>query len=438
MGVRPSFQAKSAEGRCHNMSDAAETATASVAGERARTKDSVMAASLISAHGFEHMYGRGFLVVIPKIVDELALVNYQAGLMDAARSVSSGLTSMGSGFFADMFQHRRAQILALSMAMIGIGYFLVAVSPTYVLILMALLLPSAGSALWHPPAIGLLSQRFPKRRGLLISLHRSTGNLGDTIGSLLVGSLLIVLGWRWIMGGGTPMLILLALVILLLLRSLGGSKPRDVAFGKNLKAQLHSLRDAFKGRGMGAILPIFVVSAVHGMGDRAFIWMIPLYLSKELGKSDFTVGVHVALLAAPGIIAGPLFGHLSDRIGRKSIIAFIMALASVLPVTMVLGGGGIGTTLSVAAFGLFAFSVNSLTQAAAIDVVEGKQLEGTFIGLMWGSNAFFGAATAVGAGLLADVAGRQAAFYLASSLFFLGFLASLVMPAIKPYRVQPA
>ena len=86
-------------------------------------------------------------------------------------------------------------------------------------------------------------------------------------------------------------------------------------------------------------------------------------------------------------------------------------------------------TLSVALFGLFFFTVNSLTQAAAIDIAEGKRLEGTFIGLMWGSNAFFGAATSIAAGWIIAQFGWQPAFYFASSLFLVGFVASLIMPA---------
>ena len=144
--------------------------------------------------------------------------------------------------------------------------------------------------------------------------------------------------------------------------------------------------------------------------------------------SAFWVGFHVALLAAPGILSGPVFGHLSDRTGRKQIIVVIMATAVVLPVTMVLGGSGLGMTFSIALFGLFLFSVNSLTQAAAIDVAAGKGLEGTFIGLMWGSNAFFGAAASVAAGALVEYLGWHSAFYFAAGLFFVGLLAALVMP----------
>ena len=390
-----------------------------------RTKDSVMATTVIGAHALEHMYGRAFLVLIPQIYIALGLAPIQAGLLDAVRQLSGGATSMTGGFFVDMFQHRRAHILTFSMALIAIGYFLVSIAPTFGLILAALALASAGTALWHPPALGLLAQRFPNRRGLFISMHRSTGNIGDWLGPLIVGGLLAVIGWRWIVGGGTPVLLFLAFVIFLLLRNVGGPKVEGTDYGAKFRNQIRDMRESFRGTGMWWI---FTVSAVRGMGDRSLLWVIPLYLTDQLELSTFWVGFHVALLAAPGIIAGPLFGALSDRIGRKPIIVFIMASAVIFPTTMVLGGDGPGMTISVLLFGLFLFSVNSLTQAAAVDVAAGKGLEGTFIGLMWGSNAFFGAIASIVAGVVVEYIGWDAAFYFASGLFFLGFLSSLALP----------
>ena len=393
--------------------------------EYQRTKDPVMASTLIGAHTLEHMYGRAFLVLIPQIYITLGLAPIQAGFLDAVRQLSGGATSMTGGFFVDMFQHRRAHILAFSMSLIAIGYFLVSIAPTFGLILAALALASAGTALWHPPALGLLAQRFPKRRGLFISLHRSAGNVGDWLGPLIVGGLLAIVGWRWIVGGGTPVLLLFAVVIFFLLRNVGGPKIEGVDYGAKFRTQIRDMRESFKGTGMWWI---FTVSAVRGMGDRSLLWVIPLYLSDQLELSPFWVGFHVALLAAPGIFAGPLFGALSDRIGRKPIIMLIMASAVIFPTTMVLGGDGPGMTVSVLLFGLFLFSVNSLTQAAAIDVAAGKGLEGTFIGLMWGSNAFFGAMASIIDGVVVEYIGWHAAFYFASGLFFLGFLSSLALP----------
>ena len=408
-----------------------------------------MATTVIGAHTLEHMYGRGFLVLIPAIYAALGLNPITAGLMDGVRQLAGGATSMSGGFFVDVFQHRRAQVLTISLALIGIGYLLVAVAPTYGLILTALAIASAGTAMWHPPALGLLAQRFPARRGLFISMHRSTGNLGDWIGPLIVGVLLGAAGgaewwgsewwpwdwsisWRWIVGGGAPIMLTLAAAIFLLLRHVDGPPLPGVDYKAKIRRQLRDMASSFRGTGMWSI---FTVSAVRGMGDRSLLWVIPLYLSQDLGLSPILVSVHVALIAAPGIFTGPLFGALSDRIGRKAITMFIMAATGGITLAIVLLGDGWGMTAMVFLFGVFIFTVNSLTQAAAIDVAEGKGLEGTFLGLMWGSNAFFGAMASVGAGLLANYAGWSSAFYLASGLYFLGFGVSGLMPSGRRARM---
>jgi len=422
------------------MAQSTEDAVPGLTAEQPQTKDSVMATSLIGAHGLEHMYGHSFPVLVTALYADLGLDPIQVGVLSAVRQLSSGATSMASGFFVDMFRHRQAQVLSISMAMIGIGYFLVSVSPTYTLILAALLIASAGSALWHPPALGLLSQRFPERRGLFISLHRSSGNVGDMLGPLIAGGLLAWLSftgsWRWIMGGGTPMLIILALIILVVLWNVAGTKADPVDFASKFKSQLVSLRGAFQGPGMWAI---FTVSAVRGMADRSVIFFLPFYLREELGMGFVLIAFHVTLVAAPGIVSGPLFGMLSDRIGRRSIITFVMAVTVILPLALIMAGDNLIFTLAVVTvFGLFHSVVNSLTQAAAIDHVSGKGLDATFIGLMWGSNAFFGAGAALVAGALAHQYGFAAAFYAGAALFFIGFLVSFIMPRPSLPQMQPA
>ena len=401
-----------------------------------RTSDKTMATTLIGTHGLEHIYAHSFPVLVTAIYESMALDPIQAGVMSAVRQLTGGLTSVGSGFFVDIFRYRSGQVLGISMGLIGLGYLMVALSPTYTILLAALVVASAGSALWHPPALGLLARRFPSQRGLYISLHRSMGNVGDLAGPLIAGALLGVVSWRWIMGGGTPVLLLLGVIVLILLWNVGGPKPGPINLAPTLKSQMISLRESFRGTGMWSI---FIVSAVRGMGDRSYIFFLPFYLRQELGMGFFMVSVHVSLVAAPGIVSGPIFGALSDRIGRKLIIAFLMLIAVVLSITTIIVGGGLLMTLSIGLFGLFHSSVNSLTQAAAIDVAEGRGLDATFMGLMWGSNAAFSAAAAGVLGILINRYNDDwgIAFYSAAILFFVGFLATLAMPNSKSTNSQP-
>ena len=419
------------------MVEAADSIPAPTKPQRDRTSDKTMATTLIGTHGLEHIYAHSFPVLVTAIYETMGLDPIQAGVMSAVRQLTGGLTSVVSGFFVDIFRYRSGQVLGISMGLIGLGYLLVALAPTYLFIIIALVVASAGSALWHPPALGLLARRFPRQRGLYISLHRSVGNVGDLAGPLIAGALLGAVSWRWIMGGGTPVLLLLGVIVLILRWNVGGPKPGPIALADNLKSQLSSLRESFRGTGMW---PIFTVSAVRGMGDRSYIAFLPIYLQEQLSMGPGWIGIYVALVAAPGIVSGPLFGTLSDRIGRKFIIALCMLTAVVLSITTLAAGGNIVLSLlSVTLFGVFHSSVNSLTQAAAIDVAEGRGLDATFMGLMWGSNAAFSSAAFVVVGLLIKLTndGWAIAFYSAAALFFVGFLATLAMPNSRSTNSEP-
>lgn len=417
---------------CDIVAQAAESTERAPLEVRAHTKERAVASGIIGAHTIEHIYSRGFIVLLPHVAATMGISPIYAGLIEAARQLSVGMVSLCSGILVDMYHHRRGQLLAIAMLILGLGYFLVSVvDSVYVLVVVAVMVGSAGSGLWHPPALGLLAERFPRRKGLVISLHRSTGSLGDSIGPVIVGVLLVSLSWQLVLRYGMVLILPLFFLIVAFLRNTGEPEASADSFPRRLASQFRTTSRSFSRFGMMAVM---AVSAVRGMGDRALVLYLPFYMKEDLGKGDVAVGLHVGLLAAMGIFLGPVIGLVSDRTGRKPLIIAIMLVSTVLPVTMVWPGSGLALTVSVVVFGAFFFSVNSLTQAAAMDLTEGQGLEGTAIGLMWGSNAIFGAISPIIAGGLAAVWGFAAAFYYVAALFFLGFLVSLALPWTKPSR----
>ena len=409
------------------MVQAAESADGGVV---VTTGEKATAAGVIAAHTIEHIYTRGFIVLLPHIAASLGLSPIMTGAIDGSRQVSAGLISVTAGILSDMYQHRRGQMLAIAMLIIGFGYFAVSlVVILYVLGIVAVMVGNAGSGLWHPPALGLLAERFPKRKGFVISLHRSTGSLGDFIGPIMIGALLAVLVWQDVLRYGMVLILPLFLAIAVFMRRTGTATPGQGNFWARLGGQFKVTGRSFSGAGMVSVM---LVSAIRGMGDRALVLYLPFYMRENLEMGDLSVGFHVGLLAAMGIFLGPMIGSISDRAGRKELIVGIMAVSMVLPVSMVITGTAVAFTASVAVFGLFFFSVNSLTQAVAIDLTQGQRLQGTAIGLMWGTNAGFGAISTILAGVLSQIWGFPAAFYYASAMFALGFLVSLTMPSLKP------
>ncbi len=432
-----------------------------------RTKGSVMATTLVGAHAFEHLYAHSIPILILAIAQDFQLSALGVGAVVAIRSIFGGVTSTAGGFLVDLFHHRVAWVLSISTFMIGLGYLLMSIAPTYALILCALALGSMGSALWHPPALGLLARRFPERRGLFISMHRSTGSVGDVIGPLAAGALVLgaitwsggaaegsveiswplpwgKVDWRYILGFSTPVMFIATVAIFFLLRNAGSERPVNVNVGARIRTNWAGMKDAFRGTGMWAI---FTVSAVRGMADRSLVFLVPFYLL-EVGINEFQAAVHVMLMVLPGILFGPIIGWSSDRIGRRPLIIFIMASTTVLTMAIILSGSAAGgsdpeaiggytiwITVFVAIYGMLNFSVNNLTQAAAADIAAGRRLESSFLGLMWGNNTLFGAIAAFMIFGPVEWFDWRYGFYVAAAIYFVGFLVSLMIPG-KPHAPE--
>ena len=324
---------------------AREQAAPPNASAQRRGSNAVVASTLIGSHSIQHMYQRGFLVIIPQIYAALGLAPLQVGLLDAVRQGSGGLFSMGGGMMVDRLQHLRGLFLGASLGLMALGYLVVGLAPSYLLILVALSFAASAGSLWHPPALGILSQRYPQRRGLMLSLHRSTGNLGETVAPVLVGALLAVLAWQTVLLWAAVPTFIVAAAIMLLLWNVGGARVSTKQGGRGLGQQFRDLGGLFRNRGL---LSLIVVSGVRGMGDRGLLLFLPLYLSEELGMGSVMQGVHLSLLTAAAIVCGPLIGVLSDRIGRKPVMVGVMAVSAVLAGLMIVGNSGVSLIVLVA------------------------------------------------------------------------------------------
>ena len=153
---------------------------------------------MVVGHAVKHVYNSALQIhLMPEIKLDMGLTATQFGALATARQVTSGVTTMGAGYLGDRFAHRSALMLGISMGMLGVSFFLAGSAATYWLLFAAMLLVGIGPSLYHPPAIGALSRKFPDRRGFAISLHGTGGSVGEVLGaSFLIAALLGVLVWE--------------------------------------------------------------------------------------------------------------------------------------------------------------------------------------------------------------------------------------------------
>ena len=354
--------------------------------------------------------------------------------MEAIRRITSGVASVGGGVLTDRVQHLRGPILAGSIGLMGFGYLIIGIFPNYYVILIALGFAAAAGSIWHPPALGIISQRFPERRGYYISLHRSAGNVGETVAPAVFGLLLGIIAWQAVLWGVFPLALGVAVLIMVYLRNIGGSKQQMVQGGeRSLGAQLGAIGNLLRYRSFVALL---FVGGVRGIADGAVMLWLPIYLHRELEMDAWRIGLYVSLLTAIAIFTGPFFGRLSDSWGRGRVIFVIMACSTVIVSTMIFFNDGLALAGLVALAGVFMFSVNSLTQAGSMDMAEGLNLEGSMIGLLWGVNAFFGALSPIALGFITNWYGVGVFFLYAAIFYAIGTAAALLLPGVLSGRSE--
>ena len=406
------------------------------------TKDHVASGALISSHVLQHTFGHGFFVLLTAMYTTLGLNPVSAGLVGTIRSLGSGSASMLGGVLIDRFQHRRLAVLYLSLITMGFGYMLVALAPTYVLILVALAFTAGAGSIWHPAARSLLSQIYPQRRGFMISLDRSAGNVGDTVGPLAAGALLAYMTWQNIYMLALPLALGVVTFLWLLLRRAEtyqriGARKQEEEEPRTLKQQMVAMKEVLKNSG-SILIVLLIVKSVAGLGQGGLLLWVPLYLSQDQGMGTFAVGVHVALLTGMGVATGPAFGWLSDHRGRVPVILLVLSGKAIIAGLLAVFGTGIMLSILIAALGAFMFGVNSLIQAWALDLADGRKLEGTMMGTMYGVNMIFQGLAPLIVGVVVAAFGFSSLFIYVSSMNAVGLLLIVVLLPVLMRRNRTA
>ena len=354
-----------------------------------------VAGTIITGHGFQHMYADGFLVLIPLIKDAFGVGAVELGVLSTARQAAGGLLSMGGGFLVDMFSGKRALLLATSLFSMGLAYLLAGLAPNFWILVLGVGLGSAAGSFWHPVGLGILSYTFPNNRALMMSLHRSAGSFGETFTPFLVAGALIFVSWRGVLVGGFFLIALVAACLLVILLKIGVPEREHQA--RSTGEQVRSIGGLFKDRALPLLL---LVTGLRGMADRSMIFFLPVLIAQLLrevdpGVSDVriatVVAFHLALMTGTSVVVSPFIGAFSDRVGRKPILVTVLAFSALISILLGLTSTiGVAFAVLVGALGLVRFAGANMAQAASLDIAEGKRLEGSMIGLLWGNNALFG------------------------------------------------
>ena len=378
-------------------------------------------------HGLTHWYPSTFYLLLPIIGTELGLSFSQIGLIMTCQYIAGAIANVPGGMITDTVG-RKGILMALSLFWVGFPYLLMGFSHGYLMLLACVALVGFGNSLWHPTAIPTLARLFPERKGFVLSLHGMGGNVGDAVAPLVVGALLTVLTWREVVVLNVIPGLVMSLLLLVFLGTISlGAKKKSVVDDH----QSQSLADYFRGVPQlfqnRALVVLTMSSAFRAMTQNTLLTFLPVYLAYEMGFSPLWVGAGMFALQAAGFAATPIAGHLSDRMGRRSIMMSSMAMCAVVLVFMGFAGRSHAFIAFVAILGFFLYAIRPVMQAWLLETTP-RNMGGTSIGILFGAQAAGSSIAPLLGGMIADRYGLTATFWFLALTIVIANLFIVAMP----------
>jgi predicted MFS family arabinose efflux permease len=223
--------------------------------------------------------------------------------------------------------------------------------------------------------------------------------------------------------------LVMSLLLLVFLGTISIGKKRKPSVVDDHQKQ--SLGDYFRGVPQlfknRSLMVLTASSAFRAMTQNALLTFLPVYLAYEMGYSPFWVGAGMFALQAAGFAATPLAGHLSDRMGRRSVMMTSMAMTAVVLVFMAIAGKSTAFIVFIAVLGFFLYAIRPVMQAWLLETTP-KNMGGTSIGILFGAQAAGSAIAPLLCGIIADKWGLLATFWFLAFTIVVANLFILAMP----------
>ena len=373
-------------------------------------------------HGGTHWIAAFFYLLLPFITRDLGLSYTDAGLLVSVFHLSSLFANLGSGVMVDVTGRR--VVFQVAALLIGAGaLFTFGVSQGLLVLALLVTLIGASNNLWHPAAIAYLSEMYPANRGYALSIHALGANLGDTLAPLAAGSLLAVLSWQ---GAAVTGAVPVVFIALLIAASLLGKDNRaraatrsPMSFSEYLLGLKRIVRDRM-------VLGLCLMAGFRSMAQNGLLVFLPLFFIDELHTGPIWMGIAIMAMQLGGLVAAPLAGAWSDRIGRRPVVLSGLTVTTIViaAITLISNEVALVATISVLGFALFA--VRPVIHSWMMDLVPAS-LSGSATSLLFGTQALLSATVPPIGGLIADAYGLSAVFYLlAGTMLVANFLVFLL------------
>ncbi len=352
--------------------------------------------ALCAVHGFNDLLQSVVSAVYPMLKDDLSLTFSQIGLITLVYQIAASVFQPVVGYLFD----KQPFVGSLPMGMIftTIGIVLFAYSMNITTVIVSVFLVGMGSSTLHPEASRITSLASHGRRGLAQSIFQVGGNLGTSVGPLLVALIVAPHGRHYIIW----FLLVSAMAFYSMRRICRwySSYLADDSNRKNIVAR-HKKMPLSMGR------TVFVIGVIMVLIFSKYIYMASLtnyytfYLIEQFGVSIKMSQIYLFVFLVATVAGTLVGGPIGDRYGRKPVIwASILGTA---PFSLALPHCGLAMTVVLSFCAGF-----MLSSAFPAILLYSQELLPNKLGLV--SGLFFGFAFGV-AGIAAAILGDYIDMY---------------------------
>jgi len=360
-----------------------------------------------SGHAATHWILGTFYVLLPYITQDLGLSYAQAGGLVTLFHVSSFAANVGSGAIVDI-RGRRVLVQSASVVIGALSLMAMGLAEQAIWLIPLVVLIGITNNLWHPAAISYLSQCYPKNLGYALSIHTLGASIGDAVAPVVAGAMLLWLSWQGTSSLGALPAMGVAALLFIALNKLDAEKSREAKKGSSLGEYFKGVAALVRDR---AVIGLCAMAGLRSMSQSVLLVFLPLYLADVLRVSPVVLGLALMSMQVGGMVAGPMAGIASDRIGRQPVTLMCLTAASVSIAGLTLVDGIALFVVVVSLLGLALFAVRPVIHSWALDLAP-INMSGSVVSLLFGTQSALSALVPVTGGLIADQWGLAAVFYL--------------------------
>ena len=364
----------------------------------------------------------------------------------------NGVTQPFVGRLYDRFGARK--VITISLVVLGVSTMLLSQTNSiwFLVVVYGLVMSVAGGGTSLVTVHALLARWFFRRRGVALSIGTSGGGVGALVLAPFAAYMILLAGWRttWMVLGAMKLVLAVPLAAMLIKNApsdigelpdgrsaspeRGGRDQGQTQDAPRGPLEAETWHQSYRSRPMWQMTGAYFVC---GMTTAIISFhYVPFAIDRgvSLGMAALAFGVMNALNVV-GVLA---VGFISDKLGRKNLLASVYAVRGIGYIILVLVPGALGLWGFAIIAGLAWVATAPLTASLTADIYGVKNL-GTLNGVATFAHQMGGALSIYLGGLLYDVFGAyDVPFAIAGSLLVGASLAALTIKERKySARYQP-